>query len=581
MNDMDFDEMGKRLYDMEADPPKDGWDKLYGGLHNQPRGKGVFFRKHWWKPLVLLIPMLTYYVVSDSGLSRKGQQVADHAAANTPMKEVKPETKMNEKNPSPGTAGTGTNSTPKTRTMETDVVLNGKNSEEPNSLTAAGETTKVAKSMGVTDENLASRSASGKTTPGTTVKSSGTKKDNPASTNDEAILPLAVDQPASDSNTRPNETNTGITVTTTGVVIEKDATSEIPAANQKESLRSSYSHPESESQTKTNVADSRAGVTRPANGAEPAIALIAGGNNGTTGVETESVRELTSATEESTVTRQSAFAGPPRAASSASAETNAQDSLASLQVKTVVVTDSAISVKSAEKSYDQLPWRATFSITPQYMTKTVKPLPNDEVLMFATDAKSFYREHIGVAAGIGIGKAITQDFYLDAQLSFQKSSQSISYSYSNGKVDTLMATRLADGTILVSPVYELNTTEISADYTYSGLRLTATYYFWATPRGRFNLTAGGGINYLISSDIREKSNGQWVTVTDDYLNKTNYSLSISGGYNIKLGQGWELLINPILTYYPARERIRDLPFDFHQKSYGLNLMLSKNLSFKK
>lgn len=573
MNDMEFDEMGKRLYDMEADPPKDGWDKLYGGLHNQPRGKRVFFRKHWWKPLVLLIPILTYYVVSDSGLSGE-QRIADKTA-NTTQRDAERESKIKENDLSTGSQGAEMDSISETRAIDTNVVLNKENGKQQNSLGDTGETTKPKESTAVTDNNLPSRSASGQTTPNPSNAASGMKKDSQVSTNAEATLPLPADQPASD--TRPHET----IATTTAVVIGTDATSEIPDETQKESLRSSSSQPESESQTQTHVAESGPGVAnKPTNKTEPAAALIAGGNDRATGVETESIQELTSV-KESTVTRQNAFAGPPRPSSSGSAEANAQDSLASLQVKEVAVEDSAVSTTSEDNTRDHLPWRATFSITPQYMTKTVKPLPNDEVLMFATDAKSFYREHIGVAAGLGIGKAITRDFYLDAQLSFQKASQSISYSYSNGKVDTLMATRQADGTILVSPVYELNTTEITADYTYSGLRLTATYYFWATSRTRFNLTAGGAMNYLISSEIKEKSNGQWVPVSEDYLNQINYSFSISGGYNILFGKGWELLINPMLTYYPAHERIRDLPFDFQQKSYGLNLMLSKNISFRK
>ena len=56
MKDQDFDEIGKRLYDMEADPPQDGWEKLYGGLHQvPPRGKLVFFRKHWWKQTAIIL----------------------------------------------------------------------------------------------------------------------------------------------------------------------------------------------------------------------------------------------------------------------------------------------------------------------------------------------------------------------------------------------------------------------------------------------------------------------------------------------------------------------------------------------
>ena len=66
MKDKDFDDIGKRLYDLDADPPKNGWRKIGAAITQGPAGRVIWLRKHWWKPLIILIPLGVYFTISDS-----------------------------------------------------------------------------------------------------------------------------------------------------------------------------------------------------------------------------------------------------------------------------------------------------------------------------------------------------------------------------------------------------------------------------------------------------------------------------------------------------------------------------------
>ena len=59
MKEQDFDEIGKRLYELEAAPPDKGWKRIAGTL-NTLRGVS-WLRKNWWKPFVLIIPAFLYF----------------------------------------------------------------------------------------------------------------------------------------------------------------------------------------------------------------------------------------------------------------------------------------------------------------------------------------------------------------------------------------------------------------------------------------------------------------------------------------------------------------------------------------
>lgn len=60
----DFDDIAKRLHDLEADPPTNGWEKLKPIVVTEGR-KFNWFQKNWWTPLLLLVPA-SYYLISSA-----------------------------------------------------------------------------------------------------------------------------------------------------------------------------------------------------------------------------------------------------------------------------------------------------------------------------------------------------------------------------------------------------------------------------------------------------------------------------------------------------------------------------------
>jgi hypothetical protein len=194
-----------------------------------------------------------------------------------------------------------------------------------------------------------------------------------------------------------------------------------------------------------------------------------------------------------------------------------------------------------------------------------------------TGIRSRDKHAISYSFAAGAGLSITDNFYLDAQLSYAEAQQNLFFSYATGNIDTLIAVQQPDQRVQVTPVYETSQREISSKFGYAGIRLGATQYFWSTSRRRFNISAMAGAHYLVSADVKEKRNGNWVALNNDNLNKLNYTIMISAGYNINLSGGWELMINPALTYYVRKVKNSELPYDIDQQSLGLNFMLSKTL----
>lgn len=61
LNDKDFDEIGKRLYDLDADPPAQGWNKIKKAISDSDDpDKAGFFQSHWPKSFVLIFPLVIY-----------------------------------------------------------------------------------------------------------------------------------------------------------------------------------------------------------------------------------------------------------------------------------------------------------------------------------------------------------------------------------------------------------------------------------------------------------------------------------------------------------------------------------------
>ncbi len=221
-------------------------------------------------------------------------------------------------------------------------------------------------------------------------------------------------------------------------------------------------------------------------------------------------------------------------------------------------------------------WRINFAFTPQIITNTARPLTNDELYITEINQDA-NQEPYGYGLALGVGKSITPHFYLDGQLSYSFIQRNIQYQFSDGTIDTLLTVEQPDKSYRVSPVYATESREISGNYHYGGARLAATYYFWATQRSRFNLTATLGVHHLLSSTVKEKINDEWITVSNESNNPLNYSFSAGAGYNMMVGKGWELMINPVLTWQLREIKSQEVPYSLREEALGLNFMLSKTL----
>lgn len=221
-------------------------------------------------------------------------------------------------------------------------------------------------------------------------------------------------------------------------------------------------------------------------------------------------------------------------------------------------------------------WRINFAFTPQVITNTAKPLTNDELFITEINQAANTKPY-GYGLALGVGKSITPHFYMDGQLSYYFIQRNIQYQFSDGTIDTLLTVEQPDKSYRVSPVYAIENREISGKYHYGGARLAATYYFWTTQHSRFNLTASLGVHYLLSSTVKEKINDEWITISNGSNNTMNYSFSAGAGYNIMMGRGWELMINPVLTWQLREIKSREVPYSLREEALGLNFMLSKTL----
>lgn len=476
MKENDFDDIGKRLHDLEADPPKDGWKKISPVL-NVPQQGGTIatLRKHWWKPWIILIPASFFILFTGQD---KSKQLSSSLAADSLMAKTWQQ---------------------RTESSSYDITTR--------SLSVEAKTNETTESK-IENTDL--------------VKSTTSVKSNSLLNN------LVIEE-----NTSSN-------------VIRNDE----QGIDNNQSLLNEQSITEIEkiSQVKEEATSST-------------IVL---------GDQREMNREQTLPI---------AFQHPSTDLTSPSSDSTAAGLGSVLVQQENNFTDTTSLKDVLGKDEDKKavgPWRLTASFTPQYSANTVKPLTNDEVLMTAVEELSDV-QRIGLGFALGAGKAITPNFYVDGQLSFSELQHDIQFSYSTGIVDTLFALQQPDQSVRVTPLYHVDSREISSRYSYGGIRIAGTYYFWSTPRRRFNLTASVGAHYLLKAKVQERINEQWITLSNENLNRLNYSFSAGAGYNINLNKGWELMINPSLTYYFKEVKSQDVPYLLTEESLGLNFMLSKTL----
>ena len=459
MKEEDFDQIGTRLYDHQADPPKDGWDKIAGVINtpNAP-GKISWLKKRFWIPLVVLVPIASWWIIAESktqGASTTSVNFGDTLVAESAERPIMD---LAEALPIPV-------SPPKLKRRPE--VAEG----QPADLSAES-----LKDM--QDDRLL-----------TNVQ---TVNDNPRA------------------------------------VKEKDERAHVLNADS------------------VNYSEVIVEQTKPRNGLQTIV--------------------------------------PERADKETKQETK---SLVLAKVEPSEASDTLVRSKAIaqrqneehnQEETKQPAWRLNFSFTPQYVTRSVRPIADDEVFVTKIQGdKGTFIDRFGLGFAIGAGKAVSTDLYVDAHVAFSQSTQSTVFSSSNGKVDTLLAVQQPDQSVRVIPVYEETDRETMSRYSYGGLRIAATYYFLSTPRGRFNIQAGAGIHYLLSANVKEKVAGQWIALDNTDLSKTNYTLTVAAGYTLDLNTRWALMINPALTYHLKQVKNDQLPYRLNQRPFGLNIMLSRSL----
>jgi hypothetical protein len=438
MKENDFDDIGKRLYNQEAEPPQDGFSKIRAALVTPATPTKTILIKNWWKPLVLLIPVVVYLTVNDTELN---QNMASTSLTNA-------------------------------------IKAESSNQKETEGATITKSTTAEAKQINDVPAQAELVSLSRK---------------QPVSTHEHAEI-------------IPNENK---------IVEEKTVSTE----TSEQSIATEVKH------------------------------------------ETEAIQ------------------APFIVALNPVADSIQQDSLIKAELTTVDSLKKEIKADEtpAEKSNQNArTWRLSASFAPQYITRNIKPIANDEVFL-ASARKNSDTENIGFSAAIGIGRSVTRNLYIDANLSYTQIKQAVNLSYTTGKVDTMLAVQQADQTVVLKPVYAYTNREIANTFGYAGLRLTGTYYFWTGERSRFNFSASAGAHYLVSAQVKEKINGQWIELNPDNIEKLNYNLSVGAGYSILFNKGWELQINPTLTYFMKNVKNEELPYSYNQQSVGLQIMALKKL----
>ncbi|MDO1450069.1 hypothetical protein Q0590_27560 [Rhodocytophaga aerolata] len=229
-------------------------------------------------------------------------------------------------------------------------------------------------------------------------------------------------------------------------------------------------------------------------------------------------------------------------------------------------------------------WTVGLFFSPRYSFRIVTPSSSDDIYIenLTTRPKSG-SERMGYELGISVSKAITNRLYLESSLAFMQLKENVAYSYTTGKVDTLLRKGSSDGQqIQLTAVYASGNRQLVSSYAYGGWRLGATYYFWQNHRRRFNITMNGGINLLVKGQTTEVINGQESKTInfpskENILEQTNYNLLIGAGYSLQVMEKYELMFMPTLNYFLGSTFKAREPFGLQPYSLGIHVQVKRRL----
>ena len=535
----DFDDIGKRLYDLEADPPEKGWNKIAADIIPPPPGSSKqhnFASRHWWKGLLVIVPITIYLAWPEVK--------QDEAAGN--LSSIVSEDQISEGMPGMFSRGGSTDvfvsevdssndsipATPNRRTADT---ANGSHNIGGMQIGDSNEILDASlpqQSKTKTGSDVSNKSKNNSNTPGKGIA-------------DETGKTYSRTQFATDAHSFDNRMT-------------------IPATNEEGYERF----------VATSEKDKR-----PLQGAS--VEETENANIVAIPDRTEKPRDQI--TGDNIATRvDDHHANVPANSFDIKPLHKLSESDSARGEMVVVIRTQQELAHSGESEHDQKDkrpstWRLTAAIAPQFSYRTVRPVGNDDVLVTNIKTGSGYPERAGFGFAVGAGKEITRNLYLDGQLTYSRTSQTIGFAYASGKIDTLLAIQGQDGNVRVIPVYQVSNREQKSTIGYGGVRMTATHYFWLKGKRRFNISAGAGLNFMASNTFEEKINGTWVSHDNHPLGKINSHLTLGAGYNLAFGNGWEIMLSPMFTRYLKKIETNQQPFQLGHRSYGLNIMLSKLL----
>ncbi len=507
LNDKELEEIGKRLYDLEDNPPRGGWEKIASELAGDNPETPPFMWKNGWKFIpLLLIPVLTYWLWPESvpvnqTASSVGTGIDLSKADENASKE---------------------NATEKAETDSIRVIHN----ESRHIATQQHDINRIA----IPDSN----------------ETSSTVSENNPRSEDRVVsrADITAELVRGMTHESTNKKESGLFV---------DSISFKPDRNDIASVEENNEFTTSKEQVVTDSSDNA-----------PYVAAQEASKS--TGGVLKSEEEV-SATESNNVELDSKKANLIETAEVFIVE----------EAEPAIADETSLADARNEAKAGFGPWRISFAAIPQFADQSIRPVVNDETFVTSVGRKHKYPDYTGMGITFGMGRAVRKNLYVDAQLSYTRTKHDVSYTYATGKVDTLLAQLRNDGSVSVIPVYALATSEKDAAFTKGGVRLMATYYFRANPVRRFSLSAGAGVNYLLSAKLTERSTGN-VLSSDDYLDdRINYSIFVAAGYNVMLGKGWEVMFSPMLNYNLKKISTGQQPFEFTKRSYGMSVMLSKAL----
>jgi hypothetical protein len=127
-------------------------------------------------------------------------------------------------------------------------------------------------------------------------------------------------------------------------------------------------------------------------------------------------------------------------------------------------------------------------------------------------------------------------------------------------------------------VYHINEREISTKHGYAGMQLGFNYKVLAMRSSHISIIGSASTQMLVFTDAKEKINNNWISFEAKGTSRLNFNMMAGLAYTRNMSRGWDVSINPMLSYYFKEAGDRNLPYNTSRQSVGLTLMLSKTLS---